>query len=70
MVSAETLMEQAGETAEAWLRQAITATEHIPVSEEARATIIAAFIQAAAQDQHTMTIRALAENGLLNQSVE
>lgn len=69
MVSAETLMEQAGDTAEVWLRQAIQATEHLPVSEEARATIIAGFIQAAAQDQHTMTIRALAENGLLNQNI-
>ncbi|HDM8056901.1 hypothetical protein [Vibrio harveyi] len=66
MVKAETLMRQAGDTAEIWLKQAIDATEHLPVSEDARATIIAAFIQAAAQDQHTMTVRALAENGLLN----
>ncbi len=38
------------------------------ISDEAKAHIIAAFIQAAAQDQHTMTIRNLAEQGLLNSS--
>ena len=35
------------------------------MSEDSKATIIAAFIRAAAQDQHTMTIRSLAEAGLL-----
>ncbi|WP_105215373.1 hypothetical protein [Pseudoalteromonas sp. T1lg22] len=70
MVDAETLMKQAGMTADTWLTQAIEATEHLPISEESRAMIIAAYIQAAAQDQHTMTIRALAENGLLNRRMD
>ncbi|GAA5446096.1 hypothetical protein Misp06_04304 [Microbulbifer sp. NBRC 101763] len=65
MVSAETLMEQAGDTVTVWLNQAQQAVSGMDLSDEAKAQIISAFIQAAAQDQHTMTIRALAENQLL-----
>ncbi len=65
MVQAETLMKQAGYTAEVWLKQAQEAVADLKMSGEAKARIIAAFIQAAAQDQHTMTIRNLAEQGLL-----
>ena len=65
MVEAETLMRQAGYTATEWLNQAKEAVSGMDLSDEAKAKIISAFIQAAAQDQHTMTIRALAEDGLL-----
>ncbi|PHS70093.1 MAG: hypothetical protein COB00_00365 [Alcanivorax sp.] len=65
MVQAETLMRQAGYTATEWLNQAKEAVSDMSISDEAKAQIIAAFIRAAAQDQHTMTIRSLAEEGLL-----
>ena len=65
MSNAETLMKQAGMTAAAWLVQAEDAVKDMNISDESKAQIIAAFIQAAAQDQHTMTIRTLAEAGLL-----
>ena len=69
MVQAETLMKQAGwYTAKEWLNQAEDAVAEIKMSDEANVQIIAAFIHAAAQDQHTMTIRNLAEQGLLNNS--
>lgn len=65
MAEAETLMRQAGYTAKEWLEQAKEAVADMKMSDEAKAQIIAAFIRAAAQDQHTMTIRYLAEEGLL-----
>ncbi|CAA0113351.1 Uncharacterised protein [BD1-7 clade bacterium] len=68
MTDAETLMRQAGMTAEEWLRRAERAVDGMEISDDAKATIIAAFIQAAAQDQHTMTIRSLAEAGLLKET--
>jgi len=67
-MDAETLMKQAGMTAETWLHQAQKAVEGMEMSDEGKAQIIAAFIRAAAQDQHTMTIRTLAEEGLLKGS--
>ena len=70
MAQAETLMKQAGMTAEVWLNQARDAVEDMKMSDEGKAQIIAAFIRAAAQDQHTMTIRHLAEEGLLKGGVE
>ncbi len=66
----ETLMRQAGYTANEWLEQAKEAVADLKMSDEAKAQIIAAFIQAAAQDQHTMTIRDLAEQGLLKSSTD
>ena len=60
-----TLMRQAGYTAKEWLVQAKEAVADMEISDEGKARIIAAFMQAAAQDQHTMTIRNLAEEGLL-----
>lgn len=65
MVGAETLMRQAGMTAKSWLQQAQDAVKDMNMSDDSKARIIAAFIHAAAKDQHTMTIRALAEEGLL-----
>lgn len=70
MAQAETLMRQAGYTAKEWLEQAKEATSDLNLSDDAKARVIAAFIQAAAQDQHTMTIRFLAEEGLLQNSSE
>lgn len=70
MVEAETLMRQAGYTAKEWLDQAKVAVADMNLSDDAKANIIAAFIRAAAQDQHTMTIRSLAEEGLLRNSSE
>ena len=65
MVKAETLMKQAGLTAETWLHQANEAVNGMNISDDAKAQIIAAFLRAAAQDQHTMTIQALAEEGII-----
>ena len=70
MVKAETLMRQAGYTAKEWLVQAEEAVANMKISDDAKAQIIAAFIQAAAQDQHTMTIRSLAEEGILGSADE
>lgn len=70
MIEPETLMRQAGMTAQVWLNQAREAVEDMRMSDEAKAQIIAAFIRAAAQDQHTMTIRFLAEEGLIKGGVE
>ena len=58
---AETLMRQAGYTAEVWLKQALTATDEEFEDEKARAIVIAAFLNAAAQDQHTMTTLRISE---------
>ena len=66
VTTAETLMDQAGDTAASWLRQATSAISELELTGDAKATVIAAFMLAAAQDQHTMTIRTLAENGILN----
>lgn len=65
MLQAEALMKQAGYTASEWLEQAKEAVSDMNMSDEAKAHVIAAFIRAAAQDQHTMTLRSLAESGLL-----
>jgi len=65
MAEPETLMKQAGLTTETWLNQAEEAVKHMNISEDSKVIIIAAFIRTAAQDQHTMTIRFLAEAGLL-----
>lgn len=66
MTLAETLKKQTGDTASDWLDQAKEAVKDLKVSDDVKARVIAAFLQAAAQDQHTMTIRTLAESGLLN----
>lgn len=65
MLDPEALMRQAGMTAATWLDQAQEAVEGMEISDEGKAQIISAFMRAAAQDQHTMTIRNLAEEGLL-----
>ena len=63
MVEAETLMRQAGYTAHMWLDQAIEAIEPLKgYSHADKAVMIAAFMNAAAQDQHTMTLRTIEQN--------
>jgi len=62
--SAFELMIQAGETARGWMREAATfVEERFPkYPPTAKARLIAAYVQAAAADQHGMYIRALAED--------
>lgn len=69
MLDAETLMRQAGITANEWLNQANEAVKNIDISDDSKARVIAAFMYAAAQDQHTMTIRNLAEEKLLKEPI-
>ena len=68
MNDAETLMKQAGVTAASWLSQAEEAVKDMNMSDDAKAHIIAAFIRSAAQVQHTKTIQALAEKGIIKNS--
>ena len=63
MIDPEILMRQAGFTASEWLNQAIEAVDKMNLTDEkAYAMVISAFLSAAASDQHTMTLRAIAES--------
>jgi len=62
MVTPETLMRQAGMTAETWMCEANRMADTLEITDEtAKAKLIAAYMIAAALDQLTMTYRDVEE---------